>query len=101
MPGKNLQRAEVLRRGKDRIDQAGGEGVGDHHLLEEARGDQSEGGGPLYPAGVMSLLQLGEKLRTTNDRAGDQMREERDEHRKVEQGDRFELAAVDIDRVAE
>ena len=76
--------------------------VGDEDLLEEAPDDRARarrGSGPA--ACVRGLTICGSSQLGAQDRAGDQMREIRDEHREVAQiPARLDLAPVHVDHVA-
>jgi hypothetical protein len=55
--------------------------------------------GSLDVAGVAAAVQLGQELRGTDDRPSDQLGEERQVDREVEQFRRLFLAAVDVDDI--
>jgi hypothetical protein len=78
-----------------------GEVAGDDDLLHEPDRDQPERQARLHPPRITSLAQLREELGGADDRAGDEVREERQVDGEVEEGRRVQLLPVDVDHVAE
>ena len=97
---EDLERAVVAGRGEDLVHDGAGEEARHHHLLEQARHDQPEGAGRLDAPGVGALAQLGQELGGPHDRAGHEVREEREVDGEVEQPDRFQVVPVGVDHVA-
>ena len=86
---------------EDGIDDRGREEVRDHDLLEQTAADQPHGTDRVDPVRVAAASQLRGELRHAHDRPGDEVREERQVHGEVDQGDRFLVAAEDVDQVAD
>ncbi len=84
-------------------DRVGGgrERIREHHLLHEAEHDQRDRVRDLLPRQALGMVEFVEELAGAHDRAGHQLREERDEQSVVEQAAaRLEFAAVHVDGVA-
>ncbi len=79
----------------------GGQGVGDEHLLDEALHEAGAAFGELVD-GVGAVVELVDQVLEAQHRAGDQVREDRDEGGEVDQVvGRRGIAAVDVDDVAD
>ncbi len=95
--------ARILRgNGEDRIDDLGRQVARHHDLLEESATDQPQRLDRRDPARVRGDRDLARHVGGSNDRAGDELGEERQEQCHVEQVHRFgELAPRHVDDVAD
>ena len=91
----------LVRRSEDLVDDVGRQVVRDDHLHEEACSDQEEGAGGVDVARVAWAFELWDQLAWADDRAGDEVREERQVGRELAEPDRLEVAPVDVDDVAD
>ena len=74
--------------------------VGDHDLLEEPGEDQEEGAARVDVPRVVALAELRQVLGGAHDGARDDVREEREVDRELEEASGLERASVDVDDVA-
>ena len=100
-PDQHLERGVLVRRPEDLVDDVRGQVVGDHHLHEEARADQEEGARGVDVARIPRRVELRDQLSGADDRSGDQMREEREVGGELPEAGRREVAAIDVDDVAD
>ena len=84
-----------------RVDELAGEGVGERHLLDQPERDQRQAGADRDPVRVARRLQLGQELARPHDRPGDQVREEAQVDRRVDQRGGLGVAALDVDDVGD
>ena len=91
----------LVGRREHGVDDLGREQVRDHDLLEQADDDEKERSTRVDVARIVALLELGHEFGGSDDRAGDDVGEERQEHGEVDEPPRFEGAAVGVDHVAE
>ncbi len=98
---QDLERRVLTGRGEDLVHDRRGEVVRDHHLLEEARGDQVEGAARVDAPRIPRCVDLRDQLRGPDDRPCHEVREEREVHRELLEGRRLEVAAVRVDDVAD
>ena len=80
---QHLERRVPVRRGEDVVDDVRREVVRDHDLQEEPADDQEERARDVDPPRVARRLELRQQLARADDRAGDEMREERLEDREA------------------
>src|SRR3954452_3322441 len=90
-----------LRDGEHRVDQLAGEVVGDHHLLHQAECDQGQPGADGHTVRVARLLELRQELAGPDDRARDEVGEEAQVDRGIEQRGGLRLAALHVDDVGD
>ena len=69
----------------NRLDHRREEAVGEHHLLEQAEGQQREAEEDLVGVGSARLVELRDELGRAHDRPGDEVREEGHEQRVIEE----------------
>ena len=86
---------------EDRVDDLAGEHVGDQDLLHQSEPDQHQPGADRDAVRVAGRPQLGQELARAHDRAGDEVGEEAEVDRGVEQRRRLGVAALDVDDVGD
>ena len=96
---EHLERRMAVRGGEHLVDDVRCEVIRDHDLQEETAEDQEERARVLDPPRIARRLELRQELTRANDRAGDEMREERLEDREAHERRRHELAPVGVDHV--
>ena len=91
----------LVRRAEDVVDDVRREVVRDHDLHEEPGADEEERARRVDVAGVARRVELRDQLAGPHDRAGDEVREEREVRGERPEPDRREVAAVDVHDVAD
>ena len=100
-PDERLERRMLVGCPEDRVDDRGGEVVGDDDLLEEAGPDEEEGPRRVDVAWIAGSLELREELSRPHDRACHEMGEEGEIRGELPEADRLPVAAVRVHDVAD
>ena len=96
---QHVGRAVARGRRQHRLDELASDEVGDHDLLQQPDRDQGHRRADAHVAGVARLRDLRQDLARPDDRAGHDVREERQVHRQVDRLARLDDPAVHVDRV--
>ena len=96
-----VERRVARRGGEDRIDDGRRDEGADHDLLEQPPHDELGRPGVVDVLPVVAATNLREQLATSNDGAGDQVREEREVDRHVDRARWLELPAIVVHHVAD
>ncbi len=89
----------LLRHREDGVDEIARKEVGDGQLLEEPEADQHDARPDRDLAAIPRRLHLRQELRGAHDRSGDEVREEAEVEREVQQRAGLHLAAPHVDHV--
>ena len=97
-----IERDERPTIGEDSVGRAGEERVGEHDLFEKPECHQEQAPEETALLRFGRRLELREKIARAHDRAGDELREERNrEHEIAQRARRLQHAAINIERVGE
>ena len=100
-PDQELERRVLLGSAEDLVDDPVREGVRDHDLQEQPGGDEGERAAGVDRPWVAGRLELGDQLAGPDDRAGNEVGEEREIGRELRERGRLEVTAVGVDHVAD
>ena len=98
---QDLERRVLVGVGEDLVDDVRGQVARDHHLLEQPGRDQVEGATRVHAARRARRVELRDQLVGPHDRAGDQVREEREVGGELLESRRLRVSPVHVDDVAD